>query len=416
MTTPAAAAWPTRIGKYELREPIGRGDSGIVCRGYDPFVQREVAVKFAFHDPSHRHDADHERAFFAEARAAGALQHPNIVALYDAGVEGEISYLVMEYVDGQTLRPHCRADGARLPVAQVLDIGSRCALALDYAHERGVLHRDIKPGNIMLMRDGTPKLMDFSLAEFRAEPGTKMSDGRLRGSPYYMAPEQVRGDGASRASDLYALGAVLYQLLCGAPPFAQADRERLFEDIRNRPAPDLAQRRAGIAPAVAALVARLLDKAPDRRFVSGRALAAALAPLIEAAQGPGVDGLASHDALRRLEIFAGFSVAAFDELLAASRVVSCAADGRWPTAGPPAMLIILRGELEWSRDGRTQRFAAGDGVDLVAAGEAALRARTRVLALRVDLRRLEQASADTQLRFYRAMTAALSRSAIRSAN
>jgi len=157
----------SKLGKYEIRDKIGEGGCGLVYRGHDPFVDREVAVK-VFHaladgaGPVAR--VTQTDTFFAEARAAGKLHHPYIVTLFDAGHADGRNYLVMEYVDGETLKKYCDTGAARLPLERVAKFMLKCCLALDYTHGRGVLHRDIKPGNIMLKRDGAPKIMDFSIA------------------------------------------------------------------------------------------------------------------------------------------------------------------------------------------------------------------------------------------------------------
>jgi eukaryotic-like serine/threonine-protein kinase len=162
---------PERIGKYEIKGEIGRGSCGVVYKGFDPFVQRDVAIKVAAHDPKKMSGTSAEQShasFFVEARAAGMLQHPHIIATYDAGAEGLLNYIVMEFIDGDTLLPLCRKKGPRAPVDQVIDIAFKSAKGLDYAHSKGVLHKDIKPANIMLTKDGVPKIMDFSIAPSRS--------------------------------------------------------------------------------------------------------------------------------------------------------------------------------------------------------------------------------------------------------
>ncbi|HUP92103.1 MAG TPA: serine/threonine-protein kinase, partial [Solimonas sp.] len=163
---------PDKIGKYVIREELGRGAGGIVYKSYDPFVQRDVAVKVARHQSEEGttpEESEEGRAFFAEARAAGLLQHPHIVSLYDAGVEGSLFYIVMEYIDGGTLAPLCNPNNLRPALDRVTDIIFKCAKALDYSHSKGILHRDIKPNNIMLNRAGLVKIMDFSIAEINVD-------------------------------------------------------------------------------------------------------------------------------------------------------------------------------------------------------------------------------------------------------
>ena len=230
---------PEKIGKYEIHQLVGKGSCGFVYKGFDPFVRRDVAVKTA-RGFTEDHSDDEEsirRAFFTEAHAAGMLSHPHIVSLYDAGIEAGMNYLVMEYVEGDTLMPACQKNGPRLPVDKVVDIIFKCAKALDYSHSKGVLHRDIKPSNLMLTPDGVPKVMDFSVAEVNDPSATVDAKRNAVGSPLYMSPEQVQRHKLEPASDLYSLGVVMYQLLTGETPYTGADLLQLFAAIRHAPVP-----------------------------------------------------------------------------------------------------------------------------------------------------------------------------------
>ncbi|HUS24479.1 MAG TPA: serine/threonine-protein kinase, partial [Candidatus Binatia bacterium] len=276
---------PKLIGKYDVRGEIGRGACGVVYKGFDRFVSRDVAIKVALSDPEARAKmgttGDHERSFFAEARAAGMLQHPHIVSLYDAGVENDLSYIIMEYIDGETLMPLCRNNGVRPPLQQVVDIIFKCAKALDYAHSKGVLHRDIKPSNIMLTRDGVPKVMDFSIAEINTPGVQREQEQGMLGSPLYMSPEQVKREKLGPTSDLYALGAVMFQLLTGQPPFPVTELPLLFRAIKTQPAPRPRELRPDLPEGVSDVVTRLLLKNPAERYQSGQDLAATLTRLFD---------------------------------------------------------------------------------------------------------------------------------------
>ena len=225
------AAAPRKLGKYDLIEEIGRGAYGVVHRGRDPFVQRNVAIKIAIGAAAEKPDD----LFFAEARAAGKLSHPYIVSLYDAAKEDGQRYIVMEYLQGNTLRRYCEAGKPAMKVDRVVDVMLKCALALDYMHKNGVLHKDIKPANIMLTPDGTPKLMDFGIAVGQAEAEERKKV--VEGSPMFMSPEQLRGQPLTPASDLYALGSVMYHLLTGRSMFAAHEPRELFQQIKATPAP-----------------------------------------------------------------------------------------------------------------------------------------------------------------------------------
>lgn len=405
---------PRQIGKYDVHDEIGRGTCGVVYRGFDPFVQRDVAIKVALQDAEFLAEgSQHERAFFAEARAAGMLAHPHIVSLYDAGVEGALSYIVMEYIDGQTLQALCRRGAPPVPVEQVVDIVFKCAKALDYAHSKSVLHRDIKPSNIMLTREGVPKLMDFSIAEIGAAGATE----GVAGSPLYMSPEQIRRERPGPTSDLYSLGAVMYQLLTGEPPFAPADLPTLFRLIRNTPAPRVETLRPDAGKAVGDVVARLLAKAPDQRYASGGDLAATLTRLFDQLRSSDrqISRRENRDSLRRLHFFNGFSDEDIDEILNASTIVTCAPGEEIIREGAVdnAFFIIARGSAEVRKGGkRLHTLDKGDcfgeiGFLTAAKRTASVVATQQVLALKINATLMDQVSRDCQLRFYKVFTETL---------
>jgi serine/threonine protein kinase len=407
---------PARIGKYEVNDEVGRGACGVVYRGFDPFVQRDVAIKVALADARTSDKAAQQRTFFAEARAAGMLQHPNIVALYDAGVEGELSYIVMEFIAGETLLSLCRPRAERAPLDQVIELGYKCARALDYAHGKGVLHRDIKPGNIMLMPDGTPKLMDFSIAEIlSAEPSS--GPRSVVGSPLYMSPEQIQRQTLGPTSDLYSLGAVLFQLIAGVPPFSTPEIPLLFRAIREQPAPRLRDVRADVPVALSEIVERLLSKLPEQRFASGQELASALLRLQEqlrsgSAQANRRD---SRDAIRRLHFFNGFSDEQIDEILNASVIMTYGQGEVLMREGDVdnAFFIIARGSADVLKGGKLiSRLDKGDCVGEIAFLTAARRtatvvAATSMMALRINATLLGEVSRECQLSFYKVFSETL---------
>lgn len=406
---------PERIGKYTLRGEIGRGACGVVYQGFDPFVRREVAVKIALQDAATRGDVEHERAFFAEAHAAGMLQHPHIVALYDAGVEDQLSYIVMEFIDGQTLLPLCRPNSARMPLDQIVDTGLKCARALHYAHSKNVLHRDIKPSNIMLSRDGMPKLMDFSIAEIGG--GGAQGGRSLVGSPLYMSPEQVARAPLGPPTDLYSLGAVLFQLLTGTPPFSHAAIPELFRAIRQQPAPELQALRPDVPEALSKVVSRLLLKDPAQRFASGDELAAALGRVIDRLRA---DDRRHHrrdprDSIRRLHFFSGFADDEVDEILNASTMATYAAGDILIREGEVgnAFFIIAVGAADVIKSGKAiGRLERGDCVGEIGFLSATRRtasvvATTSLLALKIHAGLMDQVSRDCQLRFYKVFTETL---------
>ncbi len=194
---------------------------GVVYKARDPVLDRVVAIKTINLTLPKDELAEYEARFYQEARAAGGLNHPNIVTIYDIGKSERVAYMAMEFLEGQELRSAARPTREPLPVEQALDIAAQVADGLAYAHDRHIVHRDIKPANIMVVRDGLVKITDFGIARMRTNE-VKTMTGMILGSPKYMSPEQVAGKRADHRSDLFSLGVVLYEMLTGQSPF-QAD-------------------------------------------------------------------------------------------------------------------------------------------------------------------------------------------------
>ncbi|MGB1885256.1 MAG: serine/threonine protein kinase [Gammaproteobacteria bacterium] len=226
---------PEKLGKYEIEKEVGRGSMGVVYKAYDPYIDRAVAVKVALAESLKKKDSGERfrKMFFNEAHTAGMLRHPNILDIFDAGVDGDMCYIVMELVaNGGTLRPYCRPERL-LPVNQVAEIIFKCAKALDYAHRQGVIHRDIKPSNILLDDDMDVKIADFSIAHAaRADMSDTMPMGFV-GSPRYMSPDQVHEDEITNQTDLFSLDIVAYELLTEHHPFGGETFSSLVHKIVN---------------------------------------------------------------------------------------------------------------------------------------------------------------------------------------
>ena len=209
-----------RLGRYQIREIIGEGAMARVYKGYDPEIDREIAIKLL---KSQLADDDQYRArFLREAKGAGTLSHPNIVTIFDVGVDGKHPYIAMELVDGMTLTDLIRSD-QRMSTRDVVEIGIQLTRALDYAHKKGIIHRDIKPGNIMLVSTGNQvKVTDFGICRIDGsdqELTQHTQLGDVLGTPNYMSPEQVLGQKVDSRSDLFSVGVVLYKLVTGQLPF-----------------------------------------------------------------------------------------------------------------------------------------------------------------------------------------------------
>ena len=411
---PDQSAQLTSVGKYETRGELGRGSCGIVYLGFDPFVQREVAIKVSLRstesvDGSTKPDHGH---FFIEARAAGMLQHPHIVSLFDAGVEGDLNYIVMEYVDGETLREYTRKNGKRLPVEQTVDVIFKCSKALDFAHKKGVLHRDIKPSNIMLSHEGVVKIMDFSVAELTQQSSGKRNT--LVGSPLYMSPEQIRREPPQPQSDLYSLGAVMFELLAGEPPFWSEDIGKLFDTIKNVPAPALRDKRPDLPKELCDIVERLLLKDPAKRYASGQELATALSRVYDSLRftGEQLTRRENRDSLRALAFFNDFADSEIDEILNVSSMISHQKGATIIREGEldNTFYIIALGSVEVRKGNQLlQVLGKGDcfgeiGFLMRTKRTASIVAQTPVLVLKVNATEMQQVSRDCQLRYYKVFT------------
>ena len=283
MTTPA------RFGRYEVRRVLGRGGMGLVYEGHDPQIDRAVAIKtIALDALDAREAAEFEGRFRAEMRSAGRLQHQNIVALYDTGRDDGTAYIVMELVRGQDLKQRL-AGGWRPGAAEAAAIVLQLLAALEYAHAQRVVHRDVKPANLMLQDDGRLKLCDFGVARLADADATR-TRGMVVGTARYASPEQLSGGEVDARTDLYAAGVVLYELLTGRPPFSGANELETIARIGQQQAPRPSAANAALPATLDAVVLRALEKDPARRFASAAefttALRAASAAAPVAAPGP----------------------------------------------------------------------------------------------------------------------------------
>ena len=411
----AADAIPRqRIGKYELGDVLGRGTCGVVYRARDPFIGRDVAIKVA-HPGKGVSPAATQRdrqQFFAEARAAGRLAHPHIVSVHDAAAEGDCNYIVMQYVAGRTLEAWGHAGRERLPVERTVDIVFRCCHALDYAHRQGVIHRDIKPSNILLSADGTPRITDFSIALMNA-PGAAAAGrpGVAEGTPNYMAPEQVRGRDIGPRSDLYALGAVMFELLAGSRLFAERDVQKLFGHILHTPSPRLAERVPELPTAVTQIVDRALAKDPADRFATGAEFAAALAKAHDRLRRSErqLARAANRDLLRGVDFFDAFSDAEIDAVLESSTLVQYRRGEVLIREGDldTSFYILVVGSAAVDKGGvRIESLRKGDCFgEMGFLGEtrrtATLTAETDVAVLKVNKSMIDLAPMETRLLYYR---------------
>jgi len=262
----------TRLGKYEIQAEVGRGGMGTVYQGYDPLLDRYVAVKVLA--PHLVWEREFVERFLREARAAARLKHPSIVTIHDVGQEGGWHYFVMEYLEGQTLTEVIRQRGPLLP-DEVFSILRPLAEALDYAHHRGLVHRDVKPANIIVDPAGQVTLTDFGIA--RAAQETRLTaTGTIVGTPEYMSPEQVRGLTVGARSDQYSLAVVAYEMFSGRVPFEAESTLALLHKIAYDPPPPIRQARPDLPARVGGVLERGLAKEPGARYATASGFVKAL--------------------------------------------------------------------------------------------------------------------------------------------
>jgi tetratricopeptide (TPR) repeat protein len=270
----------TKLGEYEVKSLLGAGGMGEVYRARDSRLGRDVAIKvlpsFVSSDPNRL------RRFEQEARAAAALNHPNILAVFQMGTHGGAPYLVSELLEGETLREPIKR--GRLAVRKAIDYGSQIARGLAAAHEKGIVHRDLKPENLFVTKDGRVKILDFGLAKLTQAqtdsghdmPGEGTEPGAVMGTVGYMSPEQVRGQTTDHRTDIFSFGAILYEMLAGKRAFQKPTSADTMSAVLNEDPPEISQVAANIPPALQRVVHRCLEKIPDQRFQSASDLAFAL--------------------------------------------------------------------------------------------------------------------------------------------
>ena len=406
LAVPLAA--PERIGKYYVVHEVGRGSSGIVYLSHDPFYGRDVAIKL-YHATGNE-DAESRNArrmFMGEAHMIGKLHHPNIVPIYDAGEEDGRRYVVTEHIHGaRTLSAYCRP-GSLLPIDQVVQIIYKCAKALHYAHSRGVVHRDIKPSNILLTQDGDARIVDFGIALVSDSDISRLEG--VAGSPAYMSPEQVQGHELDARSDLYSLGAVMYEMLCGQRPFRAGALGKLLRQVVQSEPDTLRSIRAEVPEELEEVVVRALQKDPANRFRNGAEFAADLTRVhqqLRVAQS-GIDDEERFAVLRKLRFFHDFSHVEIREVMRSGCWMEC-------QPGEPVLrpgdiddrfYVVVSGKVRVIRNGDiVSRIETGGcfGEAAFAEGsrrDAVIEAEGNVTLLKVAATLLEQASVPCQLRF-----------------
>ena len=353
---------PTHIGKYRVKSKLGEGSTSEVFLAWDPFRGRDVAIKRV--RPSLLADSREahfqQRFFAAEAALVGRLHHPNVVEILDAVAEEGLSYLVMEHVDGVTLRRFCRADNL-LPLAQILEVAFKCAMALNYCYRQGLIHRDVKPANVLVQLDGD-RITEVKVTDFGSVFNTGAENTQIYrvGSLAYMSPEQLDGDVLDSRADIYSLAAVMYHLIAGRPPFDAVHQQAIIQQIFRGTAPPLSSLREGLPAALQTLIESGLAKDRNDRPADWDTFSQALSALSATDQvlrGPLQEVLDSerYTLLRSLAFFDDFGDVELWEVVRR---------GRWQRHSfghalfrrgeeSSAFHVITQGQVEVYREGKS---------------------------------------------------------------
>jgi serine/threonine protein kinase len=399
---------PERIGKYVIVKEVGRGSTGVVYLSHDPYYRRDVAIK-VYNLESHDEDRARvtHKMFLSEAHMVGMLQHPNILPIYDAGEENGHYYIVTEHVHGaRTLSAYCKPDNL-LPVDDVVEIMYKCAKALHYAHSRGVIHRDIKPSNLMLTQANDVRIIDFGIALVQDSEISRIEG--IAGSPSYMSPEQVQSLDITNRSDLYSLGAVMYEMLTGYRPFRGGNLSKLLHQIVYATPQPIHVLRPDIPEVLENTVAKALQKDPAKRYRNGLELAADLTRVHQTIRDGSskIDKQEQFSILRTLKFFHDFSQAEILEVLRASTWQDYEEGEEIVKEGEmdDRFYVIVSGSVAVMRNGKAVgQLDEGDcfGETSYVRGAkrlATIKALSAVTLMKVSSTLLEQGSAACQLRF-----------------
>ena len=403
---------PTKIGKYDIISELGRGATAVVYLGEDQFNERKVAIKVALGIEGMGEDEARrfEKLFLNEAAMVGKLSHPNIVGVFDAVVEGEMRYIVMEYVGGGSLKKFCTETNL-LPVRQAVLIIFKACRALDYAFQNGVIHRDIKAANILLSERDDIKISDFGTAQISQSTHTQI-DGFV-GSPAYMAPEQINEEPPSVQSDIYSLGVTMYELLSGRLPFQANNAVAMINKILNEEPTPIKSIRPDIPDKLVEIVEMAMAKDPAKRYHAWYAMARALAdtfPQLEKYSFE-ISSAEKFNALRKLDFFKDFRDSELWEVLRGAIWENHSREQGLLLEGDigHAFFIIVSGQVKVSKDGKLLNVLKdGDcfGEMAYLSGDKARRSASIVSVSEVQLLKiqdvqLEQLSDACQLRFNR---------------
>jgi eukaryotic-like serine/threonine-protein kinase len=403
---------PVRIGKYEILSELGRGATAVVYLGEDGFNERKVAIKVQVKDESAGPEEARrfEKLFLNEAALVGKLSHPNIVGVFDAVVEGELQYIVMEYVGGGSLKKFCTETNL-LPVRQAVLLIFKACRALDYAFQNGVIHRDIKAANILLSDRDDIKISDFGTAQISQATHTQI-DGFV-GSPAYMAPEQINEEPPSVQTDIYSLGVTMYELLAGRLPFQAANSVAMINKILNEDPIPIESIRPDLPVELVKIINKAMARDPAQRYPAWYAMARDLAdtfPQLEKYSFE-ISSAEKFNSLRKLEFFKDFRDSELWEVLRGAMWENHGREDHLLLEGDVghAFFIIVAGQVKVMKDAKLLNvLKEGDcfGEMAYLSGDRARRtasitAVSEVQLLKIQDVQLEQLSDACQLRFNR---------------
>ena len=362
---------PVQVGKYRVLRKLGEGATSEVYLCHDDFHGRDVAIKRVRVPTGDPVDGRYsERFFAAEAALVGRLHHPNVVQIFDAVNDPDGAYLVMEYVNGSTLRPYCRADQL-LSLELIVEIGFKCAMALGYVYRQGLIHRDVKPANLLVVLNNG-SITDVKVTDFGSVLNLESDVTQVYrvGSLAYMSPEQLDGGTLDCRADMYSLGAVLYHLIAGRPPFDAQMQSAMMNQIYNQQPASLVALRSGLAEAVDAVIQRALAKNPQSRYATWDEFAQALSALIVNHEVPrgqiqGVLDSERFNLLRSLDFFTSFGDVELWEVVHRAKWQRFSFGHALYRKGEEGRTfhIIAQGEVEVFRDGiKVAQLGAGTSV------------------------------------------------------
>lgn len=407
-----------KLGRYDVKTVLGQGATSTVYLAYDPFAERNVAIKVAtpdiFSDPEKKKRYSH--LFINEASLVGKLSHPQIVQIYDAVVEDDKAYIVMEYVSGTTLDRYCQPESL-LPFERVVELIFKCTRALNYAFQMGVTHRDIKPANILLAnsdQSGEMKITDFGAAITEQTDRTVITGV---GSPAYMSPEQVREETLDHRTDIYSIGIVMYQMLTGQLPFVASSNFNMVYQILNTPPTPPSVLRPDLPPRLEHIVLKAMEKKRENRYAAWEAFAQDLASVFRmraATDGHRADLADSEKfhSLRALNFFELFSDVELWEVVRFSSWEQIPAGHTVMTDGETGncFCFLAEGELKVTKNGKTLSIL-NEGEcfgEMAVIGtnnhirSANVIAHSRAKIITIAGEALKRASASCRMRFYEA--------------